>query len=505
MNKLLLAAILGLAVFTMNNLAQAANKTFYTAAQVREDFEIFKTAVTTIHPGIYRYQSKASLEKLFSSYDARLASVTEAELFKLISEVANQFYCGHTFANPHNQKALLRERLTGGKTYLPFYFRITDGKIIVTENASAVKLARGSELLKINGVPARKIIAALLRVTRADGRNNLAHRLKSIELGRFEAERYALFDWYFPLFFPFENERFTIEAKDFKGGKKTVFEVPAMTKAERTAEIEKRYGAAPTYDDGWRFEIRADDTAYLKIENSITWRLKKIKYKEFLAESFAAIRAKNIKNLIIDLRGNDGGDTGIGFELARYLAKESLPPYIGSRRLVRNVAPQPDLLKYLDTYSDELKNELKTGVSSEIYKKAEGGFFEILPAENVTNYPPVVPFKNNFTGKTYIAADASNASAAFQFLNYAQKNRLGTIVGQPTGGNKQGINGGNYFFLYLPNSKIEIDIPVYFFAPFDAQKDESVLPDIAVKREARDIGNNFDRELAVIKDLIRKD
>lgn len=481
-----------------------AKKTF-TAAQAREDLEIFKTAVTAMHPGIYRYQTIESLEKLFSSYAARLTDkMSEAELFKLISEVANQFYCGHTFPNPYNQKALVRERLSGGKTYLPFYFRIVGEKIIVTENASAAELSKGSEILKINGVPARRIIKALLGVTRADGRNSREHRVKSIELARFEAERYALFDWYFPLFFPLENETFKIEAADFAARRKAVFEIPAMTKAGRTAEIEKRYGKAPTYDDGWQFAIGVDSTAHLKIENSITWRLKKIKYKEFLAESFAAMRAKNVKSLIIDLRGNDGGDTGIGFELARYLAKENLPPFIASRRLVRNVAPQTDLLKYLDTYSAELKNNLKTGMPENLYKKAESPYFEILPAENVTTYPKVTPFENNFAGKTYIIADASNASAAFQFLNYAQKNKLAAIVGQPTGGNKQGINGGNYFFLYLPNSKIEIDIPVYFLAPFDAQKDESVIPDVLVKRDARDIGNNFDREIAVIKDLIRK-
>jgi hypothetical protein len=241
----------------------------------------------------------------------------------------------------------------------------------------------------------------------------------------------------------------------------------------------------------------------LKIENSITWRLKTIKYKEFLAESFAALRAKNVRNLIVDLRGNGGGDADLGFELARYLAKANLPPYIASRRLVRNVAAREDLLKYLDTYSDELKNDLKTGVSAALYKKAEGPYFEVLPNENVTTYPPVAPYENNFKGATYIISDSSNASAAFQFLNYARENKLARIVGQPTGGNRQGINGGNYFFLYLPNSKIEIDLPVYFFAPLKTQPDESAIPDVFVKRDARDIGDNFDRELAIIRDLIK--
>ena len=37
-----------------------------------------------------------------------------------------------------------------------------------------------------------------------------------------------------------------------------------MTKAERTAEMAKRYGATPTYDDGWKFEIQNDATGVFK-------------------------------------------------------------------------------------------------------------------------------------------------------------------------------------------------------------------------------------------------
>ena len=482
-----------------------AKKTFSPAA-LKADFEVFKKTLAAIHPGIYRYQTRESLDRIFAEYEAKLENpLAESALFGLLAQVASRFYCGHTYLNPYNQNSLLRERLAGGKSYLPFYFRVIDGKIIVTENASDKNLSKGSEITRVNGVAAKKIIETLLTVTKGDGKNTLAHRLNSLELTRFEAERYALFDWYFPLFFPLTGETFTIEAVDFTSKKKTKFQTAALTKEERTAEIVKRYGKAPNYDDGWKFEVWADaSTAYLRIENSITWRLKNIKYKEFLADVFAQIRAGQVKNLIIDLRGNGGGDTGIGLELSRYLARENLPNYIESRRLVRNVAAQSDLLKFIDTYSEELKNNLRNGTAANLYKKAEGEYFEILPNEMTTNYPIVTPYENNFAGKTFIISDSSNASAAFQFINYAQENRLARIVGQTTGGSKQGINGGNYLFLSLPNSKIEIDIPVYFLAPLTGQRDESVIPDVPVTRRWEDIGNNFDREIALIKELIRK-
>ena len=476
-----------------------------TTAQMQEDFYILKRTLTTLHPGIYRYQTRESLEKIFGALESKLVKpLPESEFFLLVSQLTNQIYCGHTYLNPYNQDGILREKLFNGKTYLPFYFRIVDGQFIVTENASANGLSKGSEIQKINGVPVKAIIQKLLTVTKGDGRNTVGNRLQSIELTRFEAERYALFDWYFPLFFSLKDESFAIETVDFTTKKQSKFQVSAMTKGERTKAAAKRYGKPPTYDDGWKFEIQDASTGYLKIDNSITWRLKTIKLKEFLANAFAELRAKNVKNLIVDLRGNGGGDMTIGYELAKYLAKIELPVYADSKRLIRTVEAQPDLLKYMQIYNEGVKFALQNGVPKEIYKPANDNFYEILPNANTDNYPKVTPYENNFRGQVYIISDASNASATFQFLNYVRENKLAKIIGQASGGNKQGINGGSYFFLYLPNSKVEVDVPVYFQASLSPQKDESVTPDFPVKRERQDVGNNLDRELLTIKNLIKE-
>ncbi len=471
-----------------------------SAAQAREDLAILRRTLETIHPGAYRYITPSQLRAGFETAASKIAGpIRESELLAIVAQLLSTLKCGHTYVNPYNQDDALRRRILDRRNYLPFYFTIIDGRFFVTANASSRKLPVGSEIVSINGVPVKEIIEKLLTVTTADGNSTIGNRVNSIALDREDAETYALFDIYFPLFFPVTDDIFEIEAVDFASKKQTKFAVFAMTKSERTAEMAKRFGPTPTYDDGWKFEIRDGRVGYLKIGNSITWKLKTIKFREFIANAFAELRANNVRNLVIDLRGNDGGDTDIGFELARYLAPKTLPPYIRSRRLVRNVAAQPELSQYLKTYSEELKSSIVNGVPAEMYRDAGDGFFEITGFEE---YPNVEPYRDRFNGKAFIISDASNASASFQFLNYVKQNRLATIVGQTTGGNRQGINGGNYFFLSLPNSKIETDIPVFFSSPVKPQPDSGVVPDVLVKREATDVGLGIDREMETIMKLI---
>jgi hypothetical protein len=82
-------------------------------------------------------------------------------------------------------------------------------------------------------------------------------------------------------------------------------------------------------------------------------------------------------------------------------------------------------------------------------------------------------------GKLYVI-DANNSSATFEFAQTVQQNKLGTLIGQPTGGNQRGINGGAFFFLLLPKTQIEMDLPLVGNFPSSPQPDPGLAPDILV-------------------------
>ena len=472
-----------------------------SSAQLAEDFFVFKKALLQLHPGLYRYNSPAQMEKSFDEFEAMLKEpLPEHEFFKLLAEFTSKIKCGHTFLNPLNQPKDVRARLFEGRTYLPFYFRLIDRKIIVTGNISSTPLSVGSEITKINKIPVAHIIRQLLMVTAADGVNTNDTRLRRIESGITRENVFQLFDIYFPLFFPLKDPAYEIEAVETETQRHLKFQVPAMTRVERFRETEKRYGKLPTYDDGWQTNITAGKTGYLRISHSLTWRLKKVDYRSFIADAFAEMRAKNVRYLIIDWRGNDGGDEAVGALVASYLAARPIDCYDRKTRFVRCTKIDDDLFSHLSFYDEKLKQDLQKGLSSSLVEPSDKFLFRVL-GDPVCQ--PLQPQTNNFRGRAYIIADATNTSASFQFLRAVRDNKLATIVGQRSGGNLQGINGGSFALLNLPNSRFEIDIPLYFQAPPKPELDAGIIPDYFVRPRIDDIAAGKDTELNYVLRLIK--
>lgn len=478
-----------------------ATEETYTPAELAEDFAVLKRALTQLNPGLNRYNSPAQLERRFDQLEARLKKPTaDGVLFRLLAEFAADIKCGHTYLNPLNQPKAVRARFFERRTYLPFYFRLVGRRMIVTGNLTSHPLSAGSEITRINGVPASRIVKELLKVTTADGANSDAARLKSLELRITRENAHQVFDIYHPLFFPLEDATYRVEAVERTTRRRVRFEAAAMTRAERFAETARRYGPLPTYESDWRFELMAGGVAYLKVPHSLTWRLKKLDFRKFIADAFAEVRAKKVGTLIIDWRGNDGGDTAVGRLVASYLAARPVECYDRRTRFVKSIKVDEDLFEHMEFYDEELKAGLLKGLPSTRFAPDGNGLFRVVGDSPCL---PLKPQPDNFQGRAFIIADATNASASFQFLRAVRENRLATIVGQPSAGNLQGINGDSYALLTLPRTRVEIDIPLYFQSPPAPQEDAPVRPDHLVEPNVGDIAAGVDTELSYVLKLIR--
>ena len=97
---------------------------------------------------------------------------------------------------------------------------------------------------------------------------------------------------------------------------------------------------------------------------------------------------------------------------------------------------------------------------------------------------------------------AENSSATFQFALLTKQSAAATLVGQTTGGNQRGLNGGQLAWLVLPSSGVAVDIPLLAATYTSTTPDASVIPDIIVKPSFEARAEDRDVELEKVMQLI---
>jgi len=219
-------------------------------------------------------------------------------------------------------------------------------------------------------------------------------------------------------------------------------------------------------------------------------------WRAWLEARLDAIATDGTAALIIDLRGNEGGlDCGNAI-LAR-LVDHEITPVMNARRVRARRVPD-DIRPHVDTWDQRFYDwgDSASGPRSD-------GFYDLATSDRDANGGMTIrPAGKRFDGKVVVLTDASNSSATFGFAQTVKSARLATLIGQATGGNRRGINGGAFLFLRLPASGIEVDLPLIGYFPPDAQPDAGIVPDILVEDTALDIAAGFDRTMAVATQAI---
>ena len=476
-NKILLL------VFVLSSTQLFAQNSF-SANDLQADAKLLWNALNELHPGLYRHSDSSAMKQAYLSLQDDFSKEQSAtETFLLLSEFTAKVKCGHTYLNPFNQNNGIIKSALEDKVLLPFSFSIVNQKLIVDKTIHP-QIGKNSVVTHINDVEVSTILNSLSKYIKADG-NRAEKKIKDLEVQL--TSKYEYFDYYFPMVYGIKD---SVSVTLNTGESKTI---QLVSKSERKEGLtgDQSKGTTSLYDDQWNYEVK-ENVAYLKLGTFVTWRLS-FDWEKYLDEFFEKIEAEGIQNLVIDIRGNEGGLTDAAKYLVKKLSKvkgETVfrKPHLAYKKVSDSLKP------HVSTWSKLFyNNALWTKKLNENFRTAK--FSANKPKRIKKN-------KNAFAGNTYLLIDESNSSATFILAEICKKNNYAVLVGKETGGTKKGITAGQIFFLTLPHTKIEVDIPLIGRYPLTDLPDEGIQPDIWVEKTIEGVVSNRDEVLEKTMELI---
>lgn len=478
--------VAGAAAVAMPFCARAAGAP--TVGDLKGDAAIVRQALA-LHPGLLRYNSPAQIAAGLDRFerDFLAAPDTERRYLALTGFLAT-LRCGHSYASFFNQKKLVADALFDRPTRLPFTFTwIGDTMVVLGDQSGTGILPRGAVVTAINGVAPGAMLARMLPITRADGHNDGKRRALLSVRGTDSIETFDVFHGL--LYGAPVNGAHRIAWRAAGADRDARAELPALTLKARQAfqpPQSERNSTTPL----WSWVMRPDGIALLTMPGWAVYN-SKWDWQAWLTERLDSL--SGAKGLIIDLRDNEGGNDCGDPILARLIDRDLIPQ--GYQQRLRYQRTPAAIDAYLDSWDDSFRT---MGVGA---KPLGAGFF-LRP--NGQEALTIKPQGKRLALPVAALIGPQNSSATFQF---AQKARAGSAVrlyGGTTGGNRRGINGGAFFFVRLPASGLEFDLPLVGYFATTPQPDAGVAPDIAVSPTIADIKDGRDPVMArAVGDMLR--
>jgi hypothetical protein len=418
---LLISTVLYIHLFAQSTIEPSAK---IEPALLKQDFTQLKDSLQNLHPGLYRYKSKAETDKLFElDYRKLDQALTEVDFFAIVSHFISNMEDGHTEC--FLPKDFINKIINGVKLF-PLQPRYIGNKAYVPCNTKDFEA--GTEIIAINDEPAERIRKQMFSLLSSDG--------------AIETEKYVKINdghdpfsyLYYVLYGEKADFKVTYRTADGKTGNKTIAAnyFGKMECPPPHAKIEQYLSLAYPQDGLAIMTLKTFANEYLEST--------KENFTDFLATSFKALNEKKISKLVIDLRENGGGEDTNGLLLYRYLSDKPFRYY----------------------------------ASLNSTKKQETGH---------PNLALQKPMNDSFKGKVEFLISGKSFSGAAEFSAVAKNNNRGIFIGEETGGGYYGNTSGSKIALILPNSKIRVNIPLvkYVMAVKPVkEKDRGVIPDYIV-------------------------
>lgn len=468
----------GLIAGTRAAESAVTNAQHLTAKQAQRELKILKRALSDLHPGLYRYQTPDQFASEFARAETQVAEGSDMlKMYLIASRIAAAVRCGHTWTNPLNQARAVQDALALLPA-LPLHVRLLEGRLLVTASADA-KIPANTELLTIDGRTPIALAEEFMPYLRADGSSD-GKRLSQIDSN---VDGGAM-DRLLPLLHPPGAAGYTLRFRP-RGGRTSEANVAGMQVDVRERTLIAA-GIAPENTD-WRFEIDGD-TATMTLPTFVFWR-SDFDWRGFLQRSFDTLAKLKIERLILDLRQNEGGDDAVGNALQSHLL--TTPFVVPAKRLESAYERAPyELARFMDTWDFSFFDRTGQVVRGE-------GRNWLLREQPLDEH--IEPVGQPYRGHVVLLTGPRMSSAGFLIARNLKASRSATLIGQETGGNLRGLNGGQLAWLVLPTSGVSVDIPLIGSFSKIPQPDSGVMPDVAVHTRLEDVAAGIDPDIVVAK------
>ncbi len=229
---------------------------------------------------------------------------------------------------------------------------------------------------------------------------------------------------------------YTFEWKDANGNILTqTYTLDDFVSLEEYEEFIKSYSEVPDEED------KETPFVYYEIDEEKSLAILTLTrckyngaYRNCVKKMFQEVKAKNIKNVAVDVRGNGGGDSTVANEFIKYLPVDSFIDCPGDWRW---------------------------------------GFLTISDDGHRKNRP----YKNLvFEGNVYVLTNRKSFSAAMDFAQIIQDNKLGKVVGEIPANDANGY--GEIVVFSLPNTGVSMQVSTKKWYRIDADNPNNyVVPD----------------------------
>ncbi|QHV98760.1 S41 family peptidase [Spirosoma endbachense] len=489
-----------------------SNKLFDVPA-LQEDFKVLREVLEKAHIGLYRYTDKKTMDIfLDSSFNQLNHPMTEIDFYKIVNRVMTTIRDEHTFALPSSDywKNEIGQTIYSGSPVpskaklFPFFIKIVNNRLFVDNNLSDdSSIPDGTEILSINDRTGLQIIKTLLPTIHTNGFID-SFRYRNLEQFSLQ-QTYNRFMVHYAIFIG-RPDTFNLIIQKPNSSLKQEVKISALTSQKIYNYYWRRYSSIndrkKRNENPLEFKLLDLNTAYFRLSSFHTgiWGKYNLSYSTEYRNNFKYIKDNNIQNLIIDLRGNEGGNLAIGMELLQYLFSGPYRPYDYHECLNYRF---PDFKKYLRDSTG------MTQFSDSLFIRTTQNTFRSNPqAKSETWSRPMQPSATPYTNKVYVLLNGATGSAASIFATLIRVNRKDAVfIGEESGGDMAGPISGAGMDIFLPNTKIRADIPfirrVVNLNGFSHTTGRGIIPDYPIVSTQEDLAKKEDTELNFAIRLIK--